>query len=142
RGVAVVAADLLRGTAAGPVARAAGLADDVRTTDAAYARLGFEPVTHHAGDALARCRQRIAEAEQALALAARATRSGAVTSPRGRVESPRGQLTLGSAPSGFLVSLLAGLLAGMEWGQAVTAVASLDIDLEEAAAEQPLAAPA
>ncbi len=118
----------------GPVARAAGMAVDARSGDPAYASLDFEPVVHHEGDARARLRQRAAEAAQALALAARA--DGLVRSPGWPVEGPRGSLAPSQAmPSSALISLLPGLLDGQEWGDAVTTVASLDLDLEEAAAD-------
>ncbi len=124
--------------AGGPVWRAAGVSVDARTGDPAYADLDFEPVVHAEGDARARLRQRADEAAQALALAERA---GDLERAPGRpVESPRGALTPGAAmPSSALISLLPGLLDGQEWGDAVTTVASLDIDLEEAAADQSIA---
>lgn len=121
--------------AGGPVARAAGVAIDARTDDPAYAGLDFEPVVHHGGDARARLRQRVAEAAQALALAERA--GDAVRSPGPPVEGPRGPLAPGrTMPSSSLIDLLPTLLDGQEWGDAVTTVASLDLDLEEAAADQ------
>lgn len=122
----------------GPVARAAGLAGDARTDDPAYADLGFEPVVHQEGDARARLRQRAAEADQALVLAERA--GDLVRSPGLPVEGPRGALTPGGAmPSSALIGLLPGVLDGLEWGDAVTTVASLDLDLEEAAFDQSIA---
>mgnify|MGYP000442148172 CR=1 FL=1 len=117
----------------GPVARAAGHHEDARLLDPAYERLGFEPVTHERGDAAARWRQRMAEAGQALALAAAA--GTASTTVTGIVESPRGPITPGSGtPAATLLSLLPRMVEGMEWGDAVATVVSLDVDLEEAAA--------
>ncbi len=122
----------------GPVARAAGLGIDARTHDPAYADLGFAPVIHHEGDARARLRQRAAEAAQALSLAERA---GEIVRPPGRpVEGPRGVLAPREPlPSSALLALLPDLLDGLEWGDAVTTVASLDLDLEEAALDQSVA---
>ena len=122
----------LHGLGAGPVARAAGVAEDVRTDDPAYLRLGFEPVLHKGGTAAARWRQRLAETLQSLELAARA--GDVRTEPRGHIESPRGRLEPGSAPADRLLPLLPDLVTGLEWGDAVAAVVSLDLDLEEAAA--------
>lgn len=132
RGVGRVGVDDLEGRGAGPVARAAGLAEDVRAHDRVYRDLGFEPITHDGGDAAARWRQRLAEAAQSLALAARA--GDRRTVPVGRVESPRGRLERADAPAARLLPLLPRLLQGMEWGDAVTTLVSLDLDLEEAAA--------
>ena len=135
RGVGTVSADDLAGLGAGPVARAAGLAEDVRLEDPAYRALGFEPVLRDRGDAAARWAVRLAEAADSLDLAARA--GDARTTPIGRIESPRGRLEPGSAASARLLALVPQLLRETEWGDAVATVASLDIDLDEAAhAEQ------
>lgn len=130
-GVGHIAPERLAGTGTGPVVRAAGLAEDARTEDPAYRALGFEPVVHEDGDARARWRQRLAEAVQALALASRAGEQE--TEPVGRIEAPRGVWTTERRPTGALLALLPSLLAGLEWGDAVATVVSLDLDLEEAA---------
>jgi hypothetical protein len=83
-------------------------------------------VTHPGGAALARWRQRVAEAEQSLRLAAAA--GDATVGPLDVVEGPSGPF--GPGP---LLDLLPDLLVGMEWGDLVTTVVSLDLDLEEAA---------
>ncbi|MBW3646017.1 MAG: hypothetical protein KY441_11000, partial [Actinobacteria bacterium] len=130
-GVGVLSGD---GLPAGPVARAAGSDADARTGDEAYRDLGFEPVTGAGGDARARLRQRVAEAVQALELAERA--GDRRREPGGAVEGPRGTLPAGegeSTPSAALLDRLPDVLAGQEWGDAVTTVVSLDLDLEEAA---------
>jgi len=132
RGVGRLEADRLRGLGAGPTGRASGVVEDARSDDPAYLELGFEPVVQDGGDAAARWRQRLAEAARSLELAARA--GDLQTSPRGFVESPRGRLELGSAPAARLLGLVPGLLEGKEWGDAVTTLVSLDLDLEEAAA--------
>lgn len=116
----------------GPVRRAAGERGDARSADPAYEGLGFEPVVHSEGDAWARLRQRLAEATQALLLAERA--GDRVRYPGPPLEGPRGALRVdGAMPSTALTGLLTGLLAGSEWADMVTTVASLDLDLEEAA---------
>ena len=121
----------------GPVARAAGLPDDARVEDAAYRALGFQPIVQDAADSEARWRQRLAEVMQSLNLAGRA--GAQRTNVTGQVESPRGLLTAGSAPAGRLLPLLPLLLKGLEWGDAVATIVSLDIDLEEAALAERLA---
>ena len=147
-GVGVIDAAMAAGRGLGPVARAAGLAEDARIDDPAYAALGFEPVVRTpgplhrtAGDARDRLRQRLAEAVQSLTIVARAgaARAGAGGAP---AEGPRGPVAPGRSPSAVLLSLLPELLRGQEWGDAVTTVVSLDIDMREAAPSmQPLADP-
>ncbi len=119
------------GLPGGPVARASGDDRDARRLDPAYQRLGFEPVVRDEGDALARWRLRVAEARQSLQLAKRAGTSA--STPSGVTEGPRGPLAAGASPSGGLVALLPELLAGMEWGDAVTTIVSLDVGAVEAA---------
>ncbi len=119
----------------GPVARAAGGHADARSDDPAYQAVGFEPVVGGSGDARARMRQRLAEAVQSLDLAERA--GDALRLPGPAVEGPRGPLRPGSGlPSSALLDLLPAALAGQEWGDAMTAVVSLDLDVEEAAVGQ------
>jgi Ni,Fe-hydrogenase III large subunit len=130
RGVGRIAGDELAGLGAGPVARAAGLAEDVRLEDPAYRELGFEPILGDGADAATRLRLRLAEAAQSFDLAARA--GDRHTTLRGRVESPRGRLEPGSGPSARLLTLMSSVLRETEWGDAVTTIVSLDIDLEEA----------
>lgn len=131
RGVGAVTRAEAEGLPGGPVARASGVERDARSLDPAYQRLGFEPVVRDEGDALARWRLRVAEARQAVLLA---KRSGASAStPSGVTEGPRGPLAAGASPSAGLVALLPELLAGMEWGDAVTTVVSLDIGVVESA---------
>ncbi len=138
RGVGILGTDDVTG---GPVARAAGLAVDARLHDPAYQGLGFSPVVHGAGDARDRLRQRLAEAVQALELAERA--GSQLRRPGPPLEGPRGPLgTEDPLPSVALLGLLPRLLAGQEWGDAMTIVASLDLDLEEAAVGQPAPIPA
>ena len=139
RGVGPISADDLAGLGAGPVARASGLAEDVRMEDPAYRSLGFEPVVRDGGDAAARWAVRLAEAAASLDLAARA--GDARTTPMGRVETPRGRLEPGSAASARLLELVPQLLREVEWGDAVATVVSLDLDPEEAAHAKQLMTP-
>lgn len=132
RGVGVLKTNALEGVS-GPVARASGLSIDARTKEAAYERLGFEPLTQDAGDAAARWIQRVREAAQALDLAGQA--GDARTGGSGAIESPRGLLTDGAGPSTATARLVPSLVVGMEFGEAVATVVSLDLDMSEA---QPL----
>lgn len=136
-GVGVVGTEVLAGASAGPAGRAAGVADDVRSDDPAYQALDFQPRTEEGGDAASRWRQRLAECQQSLNLA-RET-GGARAGGWWQVESPTGRLGPGSSATGRLLELLPGLLRGQEWGDAVTTIVSLDLDLEEAAAARGLA---
>ena len=130
RGIGVIPRDGLAGIT-GPVARASGAVVDARLDDASYGELGFEPVTQDEGDARSRWLQRLREAAQALELADRA--GDAVAGGSGQVESPRGALAPGAGPCAEVAKLVPSLLAGMEWGDAVTTIVSLDIDMSEAA---------
>jgi hypothetical protein len=129
-GVGRLAPELLNGLELGPVSRAAGLREDARSADPAYVALGFEPVLGHASDAAERWHLRLAEAAQSLELAQLA--GDRRTGQTGVVESPRGRLEAHDAPFQRLQPLVPDLLAGLEWGDAVTAVVSLDLDPEEA----------
>ena len=130
-GVGRAGCDELAGLGAGPVARAVGLAEDLRSEDPAYLALGFEPILGDGGDAAARWRLRIREAAQSLELAARAGK--ARTGQVGRVESPRGRLDPAGGPSERLLGVVPDLIREMEWGDAVATLVSLDLDLEESA---------
>jgi len=145
-GIGVIAPDPgLRG----PVARAAGMRTDARTTDPIYNALSFEVTNRKGGDALARLHIRLDEMLQSFALIefASALNEPALvvigtTSGEGHamVETPRGEarlhLTLDSGrviqthldtPSTFHMSLLPKLLSQQELGDALTTVCSLDI---------------
>jgi hypothetical protein len=129
RGVGILHTDGLEGTT-GPVARSSGVVVDARTEDETYGRIGFEPVAQDAGDVAARWLQRLREAAQSLDLAERGGDRRAGGS--GVVESPRGVLTDGGGPSPVTAKLVPSLVAGMEWGDAITTVVSLDLDMSEA----------
>lgn len=129
RGVGPIPADQLEGTATGPVARASGVDQDERAANPAYLGLGFEPVVRDGGDARARIAQRLAEARQALQLAGRA--GDRRHDPEAPLESPRGRLAVGDPPAQRLLPLLPAVLEGMEWGDAVSTVVSLDLDTDE-----------
>lgn len=135
RGIGPLDAADVRGLDAGPVSRASGVPADLRADDPAYSELGFDPVCRGGGDAAARWRQRLAEAEQALDLAGRAGERR--TGGSGAVESPRGRLEPGDSPTARLLERLPDLVTGMEWGDAVATIVSLDLDLPTAAAVAP-----
>ncbi len=131
RGVGVLSRDAVAGEGLGPVARASGMRDDARVDEPTYQTLGFEPIVNaapsdkNAGDASARWRQLLAEAAQSLDLAARA--NGARAWGHGVVEGPRGRVAAGEAPEPQLYAMLPTLLRGVEWGDAVTTVVSLNL---------------
>lgn len=131
-GVGVLSREDAR-AAGGPVARAAGIAVDARTDDPGYEGLGFEPVSNEGGDAWARFVQRLEEARQAVDLARRSLDQVRESGPA--LEGPRGPLApVGMITGAWLADVLPTLLVGSEWGDAVSAVVSLDLDLEEVAA--------
>lgn len=91
-------------SAVGPVARGSGVENDVRTADAVYRALGFEPILYDEGDCWSRCMVRVDELIQSLNL----IRTAIDTIPSGefmvpvkgpvpkgdymfRVEQPRGE---------------------------------------------------
>lgn len=117
----------------GFAARATGLDDDLRSEDANYRRLGFTPVYQTDGDTRSRWRQALAEIEQSLALAKQAAAQDLHTNMTGSVETPRGPW-IDRRPEDAS-RLLDDLLPGLEWGEALAAVASLDL---AAASEWPL----
>ena len=122
RGVGVLPDDIAAALT-GPATRAAGGTRDARAADAGYRALGFMPIVQAAGDAHARWRQWLLEAEQALRLAGTASGRGGRTEGRGPVEGPAGEIP---APAERRVAERIGsLLTGMEWGRAVTTIASL-----------------
>lgn len=128
-GVGHIAPERLEGTASGPILRASGVARDERCDDPVYGGLGFEPIVHEGSDARARLAQRLAEARQALELAGRAGELD--HDPESPLESPRGRLAAGDLPARRVLPLIPSLLEGMEWGDAVSTVVSLDLDTDE-----------
>jgi hypothetical protein len=111
----------------GPVARASGLSEDARLNEPVYRALGFKAILHRDGDVAARWRQRMAEVGQSLELCARAGDRTAFG--EGWVEAPRGRTTAdGRSPSVSLLDRLPDLLPGLEWGDGVATIWSLDID--------------
>ncbi|GMQ98655.1 MAG: hypothetical protein BMS9Abin17_1177 [Acidimicrobiia bacterium] len=120
----------------GPVARAAGVPNDRRTLEQGYRDIDFRVVTRTGGDAWARFEQRAAEAAQAVDLAGRA--GDRMAFGNGEVEAPDGLRKAGSpSPADISISMLDALLTGMEWGDLVTAVQSLDIDMEDVSVGNP-----
>lgn len=130
--IGVTPPQALMGRGLGPVARAAGLMEDARTEAGAYKALDFRPIVHEGADAASRWRQRLEEIVQSLELAGRAGEHR--VGGDGVIESPRGLLRAGSPPDPELLPLLPSLVRGMEWGDAVTTVVSLDLDLRESVA--------
>ena len=128
-GVGHISSERLEGTASGPILRASGVAHDERTDHPVYRALGFEPIVHEGSDARARMAQRLAEARQALEIAARARDLD--HDPQWPLESPRGRLAAGDLPTHRILPLVPSLLEGMEWGDAVSTVVSLDLDTDE-----------
>ena len=130
----------MSGRGLGPVARAAGVPEDARSDDPAYRALDFAPIVQSdaagLGDARARWRQRIAETVQSLELAGRAGDRCTGGAGGSAIERPRGPISASASaetPTGVLLSVLPVLLAGLEWGDAVTTIVSLDLDLRESA---------
>ncbi|GMQ93399.1 MAG: hypothetical protein BMS9Abin12_0876 [Acidimicrobiia bacterium] len=120
----------------GPVARSSGIPDDRRTSEQGYRDIDFQPVTHRTGDAWARFSQRAAEASQAVDLARRAGNRSAFGN--GEVEAPDGLHRLGEpSPADMSISMLDRVLSGTEWGDLVTIVQSLDIDMESVSVGNP-----
>jgi Ni,Fe-hydrogenase III large subunit len=133
----------------GPVARAAGYTNDVRSDDPAYRELGFTPVVAHGNDAMARLQVRFGELSQSLdLLLATSSDSESVGVIRGpedgageaAIETPRGPARLRievhqkhivkvdlSTPSQRLIELVSPLAEGRELADALLGVASLDL---------------
>lgn len=129
---------LLAGGDLGPASRAFGASADERSADPAYAALGFRPIVLDGAGPSAVWRARLAEAAASLDLAGRA--GDARTSVTGSVESPRGRLAAGDPPTARALGMLPSLIEGLEWGDALATIASLDLDLDELAAASPAAA--
>lgn len=110
------------GGLAGSALRAAGVPEDLRTRLDPYREQGFTPVTRPAGDVRARVDQWLAEAVQALDLAERLDGSPQ-RSFDSALEGPLG--AIGASPRDLGTGLdLDALLRGLEWGQAVSVLAS------------------
>lgn len=107
KGVGVLTPDQVYALGAvGPLARAAGIATDIRSESdhLPYAALGFEPIVEHGGDIHARNRVRLRELAQSLTLIERVLdglpegefKTKARGKPNGeaiaRIEAPRGEL--------------------------------------------------
>ncbi len=133
----------------GPVARANGINNDVRSTDPAYAALGFKPSYRETGDILARLQLRLDEISHSLSLieAADSIELPALTTVdkisgdgEAMLETPRGmaqlQLTLAKGrvitaqldtPSTQHLSLIDTLTEQQAIADALLAVGSLDL---------------
>lgn len=135
--------------ASGPVDRARGGGSDARTGDPTLKDLGFETRVRNGGDALARLRLRCDEIAQSLDVIAAAGRIAVPQVPdvdrvsgegAARIETPRGaaqlrvKLTDGrvveadlDTPSDVNIALVETVTAQQELGDALAAVASLDL---------------
>lgn len=122
----------LGGLGLGPIARSAGLAEDVRLEDAGYRALGFTPHLTDIGGPPGWWLMRMEEAARSLDLAGVA--GDRTTALKGRVESPRGRLAPDDSPTERALKLLPDILAGLEWGDAVATLVGLDLDLDEMSA--------
>lgn len=135
--------------ASGPVDRARGGGSDARTGDPTLKDLGFEMRVRNGGDALARLRLRCDEIAQSLDLIAAA---GMIAVPQvpdvdrvsgegeARIETPRGTASLRvklangkvveadlDTPTDVNIALVETVTAQQELGDALSAVASLDL---------------
>jgi len=141
----VIASDKLCGV----VARAAGVNNDVRSSDKMYTSLGFKSILRQEADTWARLQIRLDEMQQSLALIEAA---GALSvaeminldeisgTGHAQIEAPRGKTTLQlsmdkgfvtsvtlTTPSSHHLSLLDSLTNQQELGDALIAVGSLDL---------------
>jgi hypothetical protein len=116
----------------GPNARASGQPVDARLRSDGYAGLVFNPSTASGGDVWSRWQVRRDECLQAFRLIEEAgsARTTAAEAPRGAVRIVDGRI---ETPSRRHVTLLKALLPGLLWDEAVMCIASLDLDMEEAA---------
>lgn len=114
----------------GPVARASGILLDARMNDLAYQRAGFTPADADdaEGDALSRWRVRMREVVESIDLVSAGAVAG-LSPARSEVESPSGVISRdGAPPAVALAALVPDLLRDLEWGDAMVALASLDLD--------------
>lgn len=116
----------------GPAVRAAGLASDARSDDPAYQAARFEPVTAENGDAWARwtvLRDECLESARLVpALGERTTWTS--EGPRGAWRRD-GEAVRG--PSRVNLAVLKQILPGLLWPDALLTIASLDLDMRDAA---------
>ncbi|MBA2409750.1 MAG: hypothetical protein H0V62_08275 [Gammaproteobacteria bacterium] len=134
RGVGVTdAKEAARLNLTGPVARASGLARDGRAKDPAYQALDFAIQTETAGDSWARWRVRARECVQSMELIRRAGETLSEAPPEGpRGESSKNADGLRTPTTANLAALKAHLFT-LEWFEALLFIASLDLDMQEAA---------
>ena len=125
-GVGMLDAEAVAAQGLGVLARASGVAEDARADDPAYTALGFAPVTREGGDVAARLDLRLAEAVQSLELVA-AAGDAAVGPGREGVYGP--EQVAGASQQARRTMIDDGLLVGMEWGDALATLVSLDLDL-------------
>lgn len=123
-GVGRIDPDRLGGKALGPIARAAGLPEDARDAVPAYLDAGFTPAVETGSDAASRWRLRLREVRASLELARMA--HDRTVGPLDAVESPRGTIST-ARPRPAALELVPQLLDGLEWGDALTTLVSLDL---------------
>lgn len=133
----------------GPVARAAGIAADARSDDPVYEALGFTPCVQFGNDAYARLQVRLEELKMSLALVVACGGFALLDLPCfagdsgqaiATVEIPRGAATLAitlrggsvaevtlQAPSAGHFALVPAMIEELEVGDALIAVATLDL---------------
>lgn len=123
-GVGRIDPDRLVGHGLGPIARAAGLNEDARITLPAYRDAGFAPASETGSDSAARWRLRLREVRASLEIARAA--GDRTVGPLDAMESPRGTITTARLIPSAL-ALVPQLLDGLEWGEALTTLVSLDL---------------
>lgn len=107
-------------------ARAAGGCDDVRSGMEPYRELGFTPANASAGDVRARLVVRASEARESLRIAAEAAKRSTTIGPVEAIEGPEGPLCKStSSPEDAQRGWVGDVLPGLEWGEAVLAIASV-----------------
>lgn len=124
RDVGVLPRDLVV-DASGPIARAAGISADERADIPEYVAAGFAPVTARDGDGAERWRVRLAEVSASIAIAARGR--DVTVGPLAKVEGPRGVISSEHPEGPSLAGLLPAVIDGMEWGDALATILSLDL---------------
>ncbi|WP_043532704.1 hypothetical protein [Litchfieldella xinjiangensis] len=109
----------------GWMARAAGVGEDARSQDASYRRLGFTPICQAEGDTASRWRQLLDETQQSIDLAHQAERLDLATANTELIETPRGPW--GEDAPDDASQILEEVLPGLEWGEAMATLASLEL---------------
>lgn len=116
----------------GPLARASGQPRDARARDSGYAALGFETETRSGGDVWARWEMHRSECLQSAYLLEMVgqRRTRAFEAPRGAIRRAQERTR---SPSETNLAALEHLLPGLVWSEAILVIASLDLEMAEAA---------